>query len=143
MIVLNPADSNATLDEILVKGKRVFTNAHSFSNDSEKLTACKGATMFFAKHGLADVKIGDMLTVVVRVDGQSNAVYVLSPIGWANVTNATALELAEVSLGIVREPTPPAVPPTAREVFNPSGSLLGDLFMAVLSGVGEAVTKAK
>ncbi|WJJ54995.1 hypothetical protein [Xanthomonas phage RTH11] len=137
MIVLNPTESNVALDEILVKGKRIFTSAHSFSNDSEKLAACRTATMFFSRHGLADIKIGDMMTVVIAVSEQSNAVYVLSPIGWVNVTNATALELAEVSLGIMHDR------PTARQVFNPTGSLLGDLFMAVLAGVGEAVTKTK
>lgn len=138
MIKFIPADAQAKFDEIYRRNVRIFTTAGAWENDARKLSAMRGAGMFMRNEGVADNKLGDMPAVLVAVPKAKNMVVARSPQGWVDVSEATALELAQAALGIIPEPTDDK--PTARQIFNPTGDLVGDLLMATLAGLGQALT---
>lgn len=134
MIKLVPEESAAVLEKILAKHNTVWCFCTFIRSDAEKLTLMRKASMgLFQKNGVADDELGGMPTVLVKTT-DLNLVYAKSPVGWVDLSNANAKEIAEVALGMLPQSN-------ARQVFNPTGSLLGDLALSFLAGVGQALTE--
>ena len=134
MIKIVPEESTAILESTLLEANSVWCFTSFVRSDMEKLAKMRKAHIdFFHKNGVADDDLAGMPVVLVKLDTGSNLVYVKSPAGWVDVTEADAKELAEVALGML----------PARQIFNPTGSLLGDLALAVLAGAGQALLNRK
>lgn len=79
-----------------------------FESHEEKMEHLREAELFFDRHAISNHKLKGMPTVLLNDNfGQSNRVVVRTPTNvWVEVTNASAEELSEISMGNVDNATP-------------------------------------
>ncbi len=145
------AQENAQFDKALASWQRAHPYLWKTASDHSNLQRLRTVRVLGADMQASADKLSGMPTVVNRVERDQNLVFVKGPQGWFNVTDATAAELASVIIGAAAQTTHVVINhvvqetvvvveerPTARQIFNPTGSLLGDLALAALAGVGQA-----
>lgn len=92
------------------RARKCVTFIGHFDSFEEKMKHLREAELFFDQYAIADHKLKGMPTLLLNDDGyKGNKVLVFSPASvWVEVTNASAEELSEISMGIVEGHESPA-----------------------------------
>lgn len=112
MYVVLPEIAGNHLTAKMTRARKVFTFIHTFDSFEEKMDHLREAELFMDQFALADHKIKGMPTLLVNEDDCGiNRVFVQAPGSkWVEVTEATAKEMSDISMGVFEGQTPDFIP---------------------------------
>lgn len=112
MYIVLPEIAGNHLTSKMARARKVFTFIHHFDSFEEKMDHLREAELFMDQFAMADHKIKGMPTLLVNEDDQTiNRIFVQAPGNkWVEVTEASAEEMSNISMGIFDGQTPGYIP---------------------------------